>query len=174
MIQIENLGEFSAGLDQWLEDCEDMADAAFRGLAVTAFSYIVLGTPEWSGNLAATWKLTIGAPATGYSETIFKELSPSGAIEDPYSKLSPNWEAVRHAFELAKDVAPFVRLGADAYITNTAPYAGEVEQNRSRAGKLFLRSVNLPVEMVHAAHDKFNGLGDLSVARLETLAKATL
>lgn len=176
MLEIANLGEFSRDLDRWLETCEDLADGAFRGLVVQAFKYVVQGTPEWSGNLAASWKLTVGSPSVGYDETIFKVTGPTGVLlDEPYSrKFRPNHEAIHYAFSIAQSSLPLVRIGAEVFITNNAPYAEQVAANRNSRGRAFLRTVNLPVEMAHAAAEKLSGLGEVSAARAASLSQEKL
>lgn len=174
---VTNLAEIFAGIDNWLDTCEGLAEGAFRGMAVQAFKYVVNGTPEWTGNAAASWRLTVGQPAIGHTETPFKHVDLGGiAINpEPFSKLRPNHDAIHYALSIAKSELPFVRLGTDIYITNTAPYAAEVEENvRASDGKAFLRQVNLPVEMIHAAHDKLSALGLLGTTKLLALNAETL
>lgn len=174
-MQVSNLAEIFTGIDKWLDHCEDLAEGAFRGMAVQAFKYVVNGTPEWTGNLAASWRLTIGGPATGYTETPFKEVDLGGIPinPEPYSKMRPNYAAIHYALSIAKEQAPLIRLGADVYLTNNAPYVLEVAENQ-RNGKTFLRQVNLPVEMVHAAHDKLSAIGPLTLPKLAELIKERL
>jgi hypothetical protein len=175
MLRVSNLAKVNDGLENWLEAIEDLADGAYRGLAVGAFRYIVENTAEWSGNLAASWKLTVGAPAAGYDPTVFKGTSLGGLGQpEPFSKRAPNTAALHYAKSIAKSELPHIRLGAPVYISNGAPYTWNVELNVSERGKAFLRIVNLPVEMVYAASDKFGSLGRLSEAQAKTLAQDTL
>jgi hypothetical protein len=174
---VTNLAEIFTGIDDWLDTVEGLAEGAFRGMAVQAFKYVVNGTPEWTGNAAASWRLTVGAPATGGAETPFKDLELGGSPlnPEPFSKVRPNHSAIHYAYSIAKAEVPFIRLGADVYITNNAPYALEVEQNvRARDGKAFLRQVNLPVEMINAAQDKLSALGLLGTTKLLALNAETL
>lgn len=174
MLRVANLAQVNEGLENWLDAVEDLAEGTYRGLAVSAFRYILDGTAQWSGNLAASWKLTVGSPAMGYDPTMFKHVSFGGPGQpEPFSRRSPNTAALIYATEVAKHSLPYVRLGAPVYISNPAPYAWNVELNVSEKGKPFLRLVNLPVEMVHAAADKLGAL-KLTEAQAHTLAKETL
>jgi hypothetical protein len=174
MLTIENLGEVLHGIDRWVEECEDLGDDAFRGLTAAAFKYVVLGTPEWSGNLAASWRLTVGQPSVGYNETVFKEdaarLGGLAINPEPFSKIRPNYDAIRYAFAIAGKELPLVTLYSEVFISNNAPYAEEVAADRKANGKAFLRQVNLPVEMTHAAADKFGAMGELTELRARALA----
>ncbi len=176
MIEVRNLAQVNDGLEAWLDACEELADNVYRGLALHAFEYILQGTPQWTGNLAATWRLTVGAPAGGYSETIFKEaeLGVLASDREPYSKQDPNVAALHYAREIARAAAREMRLGAPAFITNTAPYAWNVEQDLDEKGQPFVRLINLPVEMVNAAADKFSVMGQISEMSALALAKEAL
>jgi len=145
------------GMNDWVQACEDLAEGTLRGMAIESFKYILQGTPEWSGNLVAGWRLNIGVQSSGYAPSIFKERSPSGSVGDePFSKLRPNAAALQYATALAKDSIPLIRLNGSVHITNDTPYADMVENNTNRKGSPFLRGVNLPVEMVSAAYDRAN------------------
>jgi hypothetical protein len=156
VLEVTNLAAVNDGLDRWLEACEELANDAYRGFAARIFKYVLEGTPQWSGNLVATWRITVGAPASGYSDSPWKGSVGSLMIDTPpHSRREPNGPAMHYAREIARDALAAVRLGAPIFISNTAPYAWEVEENRDAKGRAFLRVVNLPVEMVHAAADKF-------------------
>lgn len=157
MIQLDNLAEFTRGLEDQIEAWEQQAENQLRALSMAVFEFVVQGTPQWSGELVSQWRVTVGAPAVGYMQNVFKDLAPSGVVEEPYSKERPNTAAVRYTQTLAKEAFPLIRLGADVYITNSTPYGEAVEHDRSEAGRPFVRAVNLPVEMVHAATEKFGG-----------------
>lgn len=180
MLQLENFKQFSDGLDNWIDACEDLAEGALRGISLKLFKHVVQGTPQWSGNLAANWKMTVGVPAAGYSPTVFKgaELGGLPINREPFSRRSPNRAAIQHAHETSKFAMPQFRLGAEVYIVNTAPYAQLVAsadpKDGTLGGKRFLRGVNLPVEMVLSATEKFDRYGEISEAKARRLAKETL
>lgn len=175
MLRANNLAQFNEGLDRWLEAVEDLANDAFRGLCIDAFSYILQGTPEWSGNLAASWRLNVGQPAVGYDPTVFKDQSFNVAGDrEPFSNKDPNTAALGYAAAIARTQLPFIRLGAPVFISNPAPYAMEVEVNVNAKGVPFLRLVNQPYEMVFAAEQKFGSLGRISEVEAMNLARRTL
>jgi hypothetical protein len=177
MLEVTNLAEVNDGLDRWLEACEELADGAYRGLAARAFKYIIEGTPQWSGNLAATWRITVGQPASVYIESPFKsaDLGSLSIDREPFNRTKdPNKAALHFALDVARTALAEMRLGADTFISNTAPYAWNVEDNRDEHGKPYLRLVNLPVEMVHAAEAKFGLMGQLSESDALALAKEAL
>jgi hypothetical protein len=165
VIRLDNFAEFTQGIEAWIDEMEELAEQQLQALAVGAFEFILQGTPEWTGNLAASWRLTVGAPAQGYDASVFKHTgwerlsAPGTSTPSPYSRQAPNEAALNYARAIAKEQIPLIRLGAPVYITNNTPYAVEVESNvRKDDGKRFIRGVNLPIEMVHAAVDKFGGI----------------
>jgi hypothetical protein len=174
MIQIDNLAQFSRDIDAWILEVEELADGVLRGLAVGAFNFILHGTPEWSGELAANWRITVGAPATGYTESIFKNHPLPGPLPEPFSKLRPNEAALNYARAASAEALSLIHVGVNVYISNSAPYALNVEENKDHEGKAYIRGVNLPIEMVHAAADKFGVAHTISEAEALTLAKAHL
>lgn len=175
---IDNLAQVNNGIDKWLDEMEDLALGAMRGMAVEAFSFVVHGTPEWSGNLTSNWRLTVGGPAVGYSPSLWKEESFGSLAIDkqPYSsRVSPNGAAIHYAMTIAKTQLQFARLGAPIYITNTAPYADDVQNDivgYRRTSRV--RVANRPIHMTYAAARKFGGPGDISATRAVQLSKAVL
>lgn len=177
MLHVDNLGQFCADLDKWIDTCEDLAEGSLRGLAAQAFRYIVLASPEWSGNLAASWRLTVGSPATGYTPSYWKSLEFGGLSlnPEPYSRAAPNTQAIHYAMSIAASQLRFVRLGAPVYITNTAPYAADVENDivgYRRTSRV--RGANRPLEMTHATKDKFSAYGNISAAKALQLSQERL
>lgn len=175
MLELTNLAQFNEGLDRWLDEVEDLATDAFRGLVAKALKFVVLGTPEWSGNLAASWRITFGGPAAGYVETVFKEAEfggPAAGAKEPFSRISPNYAAVHYAYVIAKRQLPYVRLDSNVVISNPAPYYMPVELDKNSKGASFVRGVNKPIEMVLAAATAPSlHPGELSEASARALAR---
>lgn len=170
MLSLENAVEFNQGLDRWIEDCEDLVIGAKRGLAIEAFQFVVRETAQWTGNLAASWSLSVGAP-NAVSETPFKDIDPPissrNPVESALRKGSP--AAVTYALARARadGAASLVNLTNDVFIATGVPYAQAVEEN---AGS-FLRPVNLPAEMVYRAHEMLARKGELTEAAAKALAR---
>jgi hypothetical protein len=174
VIEFTNLAEFNRGLDAFIEECEELADGVMRGLVIEAFEFILQGTPEWSGELAANWRITVGAPASGYSETIFKERPFPGPLPEPYSRVQPNEAALNFARSISREALPLIHVGAQVFISNPTPYAMEVEENRDHRGQPFIRGINLPIEMVSVAADKFGAKGVITEIEAHRLAQEKL
>lgn len=171
MIRFENLAQFVEGIDNWIDETKDLAEATLQGLVSQTFDYILQGTPEWSGNLAANWRVGIGAAPTDYDDVFKDALSkdPTPGARSPYSRQTPNQSALHYARVNAREVIHNVSLVGDVYIANTTPYAYEVETN-SVNGRPFIRTVNLPIEMVYAAVDRYNVQREISEVEARAIA----
>jgi len=116
-----------------------------------------------------------GAPSNGYNETLFKAQSfgVTAADPDPFNRRTPNFDAMHMAYAVAEEAVPFIRLGADCFITNNTPYAAEVQND---SGKNKIRPVNLPIEMAVQATEapSLAGMGSISSARALELTSETL
>lgn len=170
MFEIEGQDQFDEGLDRWADAVESLAVGVLRGTAVRAFRYILHGTPQWTGHLAANWYLHIGRSAPFYEPDI--EFS-AGPMPDALQKGDP--QAIAHAEAKSKSVEKFARLGADIVISNLTPYGKAVEDNKhEKDGRAFLRPVNLPIEMVMAALDKYGQGREISAAEAIELSEEAL
>lgn len=175
MIEFENLGVFIEGIEAYVAESKVLASATYRGLVSEVFTYIVDGTPQYTGNLAAEWKLTLGGPALGYAETSFKGAKiggPNSVLPEPFNRtFNRNFEAMEYAKAAARPGVKYVSLGTPVFISNATPYATTVQAG---GGKHRIRPVNLPIEMVTAAHEKYSSLGALSEARALEFAGAKI
>lgn len=171
MFKVEGQDAFNEGLDRWVDAMEVLSTGVLRGTAVKAFKYILRGTPQWSGRLTANWYLSIGRSAPFYNPNI--AFNTKGPMPDALQKGDP--EAIAYAEGNNKSVEKFARLGEDVVISNRAPYGQAVEQNKhEKDGRTFLRPVNLPVEMVMAAYDKFGQGREISAAEAVALSEEKL
>ena len=160
-------------MDGWFAAVSLLADDAFRGLTWAAFDFIAKGTPQYTGNLAGSWTLSVGAPSLEVREKPILGDSHM-SIDSPFAKGDPL--AVGFAEAAAKPVLSAVHVGVPAFITNPSPYALAVQENKHEdTGKTFLREVNLPVEMVYQAAAGVPGYGpELSEAVILRYSKGTL
>ena len=59
MIQVTNAKEFNRGLDDWLAATEKEITETFRGLAYATVEYLIEETPQWTGNAASNWRVSV-------------------------------------------------------------------------------------------------------------------
>jgi hypothetical protein len=65
-----NIAEFRLGFQRWLQQQEEGALDVFRGLAATAYAYIVEETPEYTGETVANWTFHADGPDLRYTSGI--------------------------------------------------------------------------------------------------------
>lgn len=175
MLKIDNAAEFAAGLDAWYAALYDAVEGAFRGLTVRAFKEIVWGSPQYTGNLTASWKISIGAPDSSYTETSFKTAHLPKAPREKDGRLYAvlhqrrDPEAIDYALSANGLTVWLVRLGEDVFIQNNTPYAHMADDALGSAPP-WLRIVNHPLETIHAADEKLSSeYARMSVRQMLTL-----
>lgn len=146
----EQIANFIQQLDLEMAAMDRQISAEFEAWTKRIFKDIVVGTPQFSGNLATAWNYSIGEPNSAYAPIPSKgdwkkarkaEIHVRG--DDP---------AVSEALAKAEGVHPGWR--DVVWIHNPAPYATLVENQG-----VTLRAVNLVdgrVAMVQYAVDKYN------------------
>jgi hypothetical protein len=172
-VQITNAAAFNAGLDKWMADMDRLADGVLRGLAVEAFTLIVRESAQWSGNLAASWSLSVGNP-DAVSETPFKNTEPPKTSAPPFESLYLKGSNPAFNYAMANmrssGVLSQMYLGEDVWIATGVPYAQAVREDRHpELQKAFLRPGNTPSDMLEYAATKFRAYGALSYAAARKL-----
>lgn len=97
----------SLSLDSLLDEAEGMVAEAVRGLAVTATTYAIANTPEWSGDLVAQWRVVPKGGSVTYAALPGHAGKATAAFDrstplppdrgDPYSRWDVNKAAVTRA-----------------------------------------------------------------------------
>jgi hypothetical protein len=178
MLKTENAVSFNQGIDLWMESVEQLVDGVHRGLTIQAFDLIVTNTAQWSGNMAASWTISVGSP-NAVVETPFKDLdapvskdSPSGS-----SYLAGSAPAITYAKAQARadGALSLIRLGVTAYISTGVPYAVAVDEDIHPVTlKAFLRPGNPALAMVARVEEFFSRMGELSEIEARRLAARSL
>lgn len=173
MIKFKNADAFIKGIEDWILNTEAELDQAFRGFCVGAFHRVVMETPQWSGNAASNWKLSVGAPDTSVSTELLQANLPAAnrvtradqgayygygygpplyAAGDPY--------AMQIAVGRNQGRDAQIKLGSKVYISNSSEslsgksYIEMLEANPNG----FLRAVNQPGHMVERAASTMGSL----------------
>jgi hypothetical protein len=172
-VQITNAAAFNAGLDKWMADMDRLAAGVLRGLAVETFNHVVEESAQFTGNLAASWSLSVDSPIA-ISETSFKSIEPPKTAADrlgsAYLKGSKPAVDYAKASMRAGGVIGNIYLGKDVWIATGVPYAQAVREDRHpELQKAFLRPGNTPSDMLEYAATKFRAYGALSYAAARKL-----
>lgn len=129
-------------------------------LATKVFMSVVEGSPQWSGNLAANWKIELDGAGAGYSPIAnYKPLGWSSS--EVYEMGHPT--AIGHATPELQNLSK-VRWNSRIGVSNSTPYASEVEAGQGPEGHM-IRPENYhygQIAMVAYAMTKFGVLSNTS------------
>lgn len=135
-IQINNIQALIDDIERQKLRMLGQITAGVRAVAAAIFTDLVQNTPQYSGNLVLNWRIAFGPWTANYRQ------SPSYGVrtKNPY-KRGDN-PAVAEALESELFKLDSARWNSKIRITNTAPYADEVEAGKGPGGQK-LRAVNL-------------------------------
>ena len=127
MIDISNLSQFTAQLDQFADGVEQSVESVAEALAHEALVYLVNHSAQYSGDFTANWNYSVGIPNTSWKEDIFN-LNASEPV------IMGHGRAISYAMsKKRKDYRPIV-LGETIYLTNGSQhdqaYAQMIEDNQ--------------------------------------------
>lgn len=139
------------GLREAMDELRRECEAVSRGLTVSVWKTVLRETPQYSGNMAASWTYTVGAPI---AENRFYANLPKGGWRDeefhPFKK--GDLPAINKSREANAGAEMRFKLGQKVYITNGAPHAEDVT-----TGFVDLRAVNWPGRPVDLAMSRVEG-----------------
>ena len=173
MFRFEGLPQFIKGIDDWLKSVENESVEVLRGIAVEAFFKVANETPQWTGNAASNWNLSVGSPDFSVSTELLSQYSDSedfGAMfgaefvgGDIKQKGDPEAVSMAVSYNAGRQYQ-IKSLDLPVYITNSAEglngeaYLQMLEENPGN----FLRPENNPGHMVQ------NAVVDLSRGKLSS------
>jgi len=135
MIRVVNRSLFKAQVSAWTEAVRTKAEQAAVGMAKAALRNVTLHSPQYSGQFAASWNLSIGTP-------VFTSRQPTSGtgIEEAYHEESA--PAIGIAMYANEGALKGFKLGQKIYLANSVshdePYSFLIESNQ-----INFRSVNV-------------------------------
>lgn len=173
MFKVGNATEIARILDTVVDGIEEEVTDVFRGYCVALFHNLVAETPQWSGNAAANWRLSVGTPDTSEDSLLLAESKFAGKSGVVHEKGDP--KALRIAAEENNGRDQDISLFTPVYISNSSQslsgesYIMQLETNPND----FLRDVNEPGHMVERT-EVTGDLGVLGPAQVQGLQRLTL
>lgn len=162
MIEIENIAEFCAGIERYVDETESEWTRIYGRFAQNVFMEILDTSPQWSGNFVANWAVSVGYVDVRYQEYSIDEVSIPSLMGRP--------EAIAEAMDRNADFMQRdfpVLLSQVTYITNNTPYgeiiASNSDPDNSGYATTFLRLGNyinpapIPIGHVMQVADKLWG-----------------
>lgn len=128
-LEIGGIDEFIAELENWVGECRVLTSQVARGIAAHGLTFVLDHSAQFSGDFAANWNLSVGAPNYAFTENPFSRKPDSVT-----SRVMGDPEAIQYAKARAQGVLDRAVAGDDIYISNGAvheePYAWLIEDNQ--------------------------------------------
>ncbi len=180
-----NISQVVKQLDPLKQILTDDLALIIKGIALSAFDYILEETPQWSGSMVASTRIMAGRidysyTAKGDSASLHKQFGGKSSIAGKTMVATFESEGAPHKKGDLPGQGAAIRanagnlntftLGQEIFITNNVKhrrgksYAMFVELNRNAKGSEFLRQDNTPSGMYKAAKEKFGNMGKLTQA----------
>lgn len=165
MIEVFGINKYIRKTQKQKEILKKKPSEYVRKMTQRILTDLVLLTPQWTGNTAASWKVVTSsvAPSTGNSR-LYKE-----NWQDVTSKFRGDKEALQIA--LAENAAALasIRYNSKIKIINTAPFADELAtdpniENQLRTGN-FIPGDVMAVKTVTAKYKVFSNIVGAELAR---------
>lgn len=128
-----NAAEVAGQLDSWLADVEKEVEDIARGLATEALIYLLDYSPQYSGDFAANWNMSVNTPDYTFHSDVFRDKHfPVKSGQTAFHM--GDGPAMEYAFRNAAGKLDSFKLGDTIWLANAAahdePYAWLIEDNR--------------------------------------------
>lgn len=132
MITVKNMEAAFAAMDKWLADVEATTREAAVSLSFLAFEQVLLSSPQYSGDFAANWRLSVNAIDVSFHPQVFPEKEFPTKV--PF-KMGDS-PAIMYAISQNTGRLSEAVLGDTLWLANTAShdelYAWKIENNLVR------------------------------------------
>ena len=132
-VKVTNLSAFDAQVEAWFAAVEKAAAEAAVGLAKRVFDKVLIESPQYSGDFAANWQVSVDAPSSRFTVGVLKPKLHGYADSTGIHGLEPFKRGDPEAITYAKSHAvwPTIKLGQTIYLSNSAnhdeDYAWKIE-----------------------------------------------
>lgn len=127
-LEIEGIDEFIAELENWVGECRVLASQVARGIAAYGFTFVLDHSAQFSGDFAANWNLSVGAPNFAFEDNALHHRA-----DHVTDRIMGDPEAIEHAKAKSQGILDRALVGDDLYVSNGAtheePYAWLIENN---------------------------------------------
>ena len=159
---ISNLQSFHNSIGYQKARVEHKATAYYRNFVRAVLKDLALNTPQWTGNLAASWQVVVGANAHA-EPNLEVEVNP-GVQWDDLDHTSASFkgepDAVMACLTWNEGAIQSIRWNSHVAIINTYPdlEAGEIKEEHLRHGN-FIAGDIMAVSYVAQLYNHKNGRG---------------
>lgn len=164
MLRIDNPQYFFSQVDAQIAELEKYAAEQFQTFCYGVFEYLLYQTPQWTGNAASNWNVSLDAPDETVHHALLEEAQMSGESVGKFPIIPGGPFAKGHelgiglATQRNAHIFDSITLKNDVYMANSATnldgksYMQHLEENPGD----FLRPENEPGHMVANAITTFN------------------
>lgn len=132
VIKVENLEQVFSDIDNWLAAAEAQIEGIARGLATEALINLLDHSPQYSGDFAANWKVSVNVPDHSFEAGIFGKTFAVKGSGSPF--IRGDMPALQYAMRNAMGKLDGFKLGDTIWISNSAKhlelYAWKIENNK--------------------------------------------
>lgn len=132
-VALKGIGKFDAAVKAWFASVETASAAVAVGLARRVFDKVLIESPQYSGDFAANWKVTIDAPASDFNADAVDKKRRGYPDATGINEFTPFKRGDPEAIAYAKAHAAWtpIKLGQSIFISNSAEhdekYAWQIE-----------------------------------------------
>jgi hypothetical protein len=130
-----NIGQVFSEMDAWLAAAEKEVEDVAKGLATEALVSLLEHSPQYSGDFAANWNMSVGTPDYTFNSDVFRDKHFPIAHDATAFHMGDTPAAI-YAFRNAMGKLDSFKLGDTIWLANAAahdePYAWLIENNMIR------------------------------------------
>ena len=135
---ITNLASFKRTVANLKEQVKGTATSRYQNFVTAVLTDLAKNTPQWSGDLAASWQVVVGRGSTPDARNMFIKSVP---YERPAPHSKGDMEAVNVALNFNREAIGSIRWNSIVSLANSNRTVGEI---RVKGGDAWLRPANRP------------------------------
>ena len=144
MLKVAGVRQTLAELKAAKLKLELTATQRYKNLVEVIFIDLVSHTPQFSGNLAANWKVVVGGSGTASYLQVFNSIKMKGEKDDSREEAreAGDEEAIDIAISMAEDQIARIKYNSVVSIVNPTQYSEEVDAGYGPTSKNPIRTEN--------------------------------
>jgi hypothetical protein len=128
---IRNLQSFEKAIGRAKARLEGNVTSRYRDFVAKVLHDLALNTPQWSGDLAASWQVVVGKGASAEPNTV-TALKHTPMLPRQLAKFKGHDNAVNYAMQRNEFALQSIRWNSNVKIVNTNPTADIIESGITR------------------------------------------
>ena len=144
MGSIKGLNTFITKTEKQKAQIKQKASTFVRGKVLLVLKDLVNQTPQWSGDLAGSWTVLVGADAQGFGHNYYSGLKKDylGAFTDDDPKFMGGKDALNYTIAQSNYALSSINYNSVISIRNWSPTSEKVDNTDNTIGGKLLRPGN--------------------------------